>query len=115
MLKFKNIYSFIFNQLMKAFFSSKCYSYLDEKGTQSKKAMKGINTNTPLEHAEFLLSLYSQQSVLAEQVRMNFVKKLGSMAILNQVKKALNPFFTKLNVDNDQVTITPLKKNNEFL
>ena len=77
--------------------------------------MKGINANTPLEHAEFLLSLYSQKSVEAEQVRMNFVKKMGSMAILNQVKKALNPFFTKFYVDDDQVTITPLKKNTAFL
>ena len=100
---------------MKAVNSSKCYSYFDEEGKQSKKAMKGIHANTELEHAEFLLSLYSQKPIQAEQIRMNFIKKLGSMAILNQVKKALNPFFTKFYVADDQTTILPLKKNNEFI
>ena len=98
-----------------AFLSSKCYSYLDEEGNQSKKAMKGIHASTNLEHAEFLLSLYSRQPVQAEQVRMNFIKKIGSMAILNQVKKALNPFFTKFLVTDDQVSILPLQKNDEFI
>ena len=46
---------------------------------------------------------------------MNFIKKLGSMAILNQVKKALNPFFTKFHVAEDQVTVTPLQKDNAYI
>ena len=46
---------------------------------------------------------------------MNFMKKYGTMAILECRKRALNPIFTKLEVQEDLVTIKPLKKNGEYI
>ena len=77
--------------------------------------MKGIHSGAEIDHDSFLNSLYSNSVQYANQMRMNFLKKYGTMGILEIRKRALNPIFTKLEVQNDLVSIKPLKKNNEFV
>ena len=95
--------------------SSKCYSLRDNYGDQSKQATKGINQTANLNHELFLSSLYENNVIYADQTRMNFAKKQGTMAIINQRKRALNNIFTKLDVKDDLVTIEPLKKKSKFI
>ena len=95
--------------------SSKCYSLKDNNGNQSKQATKGINQSEKIHHDVFLSSLYENSTVFADQTRMNFAKKHGTMAIIQQRKRALNNIFTKLNVKDDLITIEPLKKKSKFI
>ena len=46
---------------------------------------------------------------------MQFNKKLGSMAVIEQKKAGLNPIYTKLFVHDDMTTISPLKKDGKFV
>ena len=95
--------------------SSKCYSLKDNSGDQSKQATKGIHQTTKINHDLFLSSLYENDTVYADQTRMNFAKTHGTMAIIQQRKRALNNIFTKLDVQDDLVTIEPLKKRSKFI
>ena len=95
--------------------SSKCYSLKDNTGRQSKQATKGINQTANLNHDLFLSSLYEKEIVYADQSRMNFSKKQGSMTIIKQRKRALNNIFTKLEVKDDLITVQPLKKKSKFI
>ena len=95
--------------------SSKCYSLKDNFGDQSKQATKGIHQATELHHELFLSSLYDNETVYADQTRMNFTKTHGTMAIINQRKRALNNIFTKLDVKDDLVSVEPLKKRSKFI
>ena len=95
--------------------SSKCYSLKDYSSDQSKQATKGIDQSEKIHHDVFLSSLYENSSVFANQTRMNFAKSYGTMAIIQQRKRALNNIFTKLNVQDDLVTIEPLKKKSKFI
>ena len=80
-----------------------------------KRAMKGVRNTAEIDHDSYLHTLYSNSINYASDVRMNFVKKYGTMAILETRKKALNAAFTKLAVQDDLVTILPLAKDNKFL
>ena len=95
--------------------SSKCYSLKDHDGGESKQATKGIHQSENLNHNLFLSSLYENDTIYAEQTRMNFTKAHGTMAIIQQRKRALNNIFTKLQVQDDLVTIQPLKKQSKFI
>ena len=95
--------------------SSKCYSLLDNEGKDSKQALKGINQSTKLRHKVFLSCLYENCETLADQTGMNFSRKHGSMSVIQQQKRALNNVFTKLCVNDDLVSISPLMKNNQFI
>ena len=95
--------------------SSKCYSLKDNLSNQSKKATKGIHNTDEIHHELFLSSLYENKAIFAKQTRMNFNKPHGTMAIIEQRKRALNNIFTKLDVKDDWVTIEPLKKNMKFI
>ena len=77
--------------------------------------MKGIHAGTEIDHDSFLNCLYSNSTQYATQNRMNFLKKYGTMGILEIRKRALNPIFTKLEVQDDLVTIKPLRKNNIYI
>ena len=77
--------------------------------------MKGIHSGAEIDHDAFISTLYTNSVQYATENRMNFLKKYGTMAILECRKKALNPIFTKMEVQNDLVTIKPLQKNNEYL
>ena len=95
--------------------SSKCYSLKDNDGNQSKQATKGIHQSTNLNHDLFLSSIYGNTTVHTDQTRMNFAKKHGTMAIINQRKRALNNIYTKMDVKDDLVTVEPLKKMSKFI
>ena len=95
--------------------SSKCYSLKDNLSNQSKQATKGIQNSDDIHHELFLSSLYENTDVFSNQTRMNYSKKHGTMAIIQQRKRALNNIFTKLDVKDDWVTIEPLKKNGKFV
>ena len=95
--------------------SSKCYSLKDNISDQSKQATKGIHQSEKISHRVFLSSLYENSQIYANQTRMNFAKKHGTMAIIHQRKRALNNIFTKLDVKDDLVSIEPLKKNMKFI
>ena len=95
--------------------SSKCYSMLNYKDQSTKRAMKGVHCENDIDHDSFINCLYSNSVHYSNQVRMNFLKKYGTMGILEIRKRALNPIFTKLEVQDDLVTVRPLKKDNKFL
>ena len=95
--------------------SSKCYSLKDYETNESKQATKGIRQNESIRHELFLENLYENIDIYASQTRMNFDKKQGTMAIIQQRKRALNNLFTKLKVHDDMITITPLQKNDKFI
>ena len=77
--------------------------------------MKGIHSGAEIDHDAFLSTLYTNCIQYSTENRMNFLKKYGTMGILECRKKALNPIFTKMEVQEDFVTVKPLKKNNEFI
>ena len=81
----------------------------------TKRAMKGIRRTTEIDHDSYKNALYSNSINYATDIRMNFLKKYGTMAILETRKKALNTCFTKLCVQEDLVSILPLSKNNIYL
>ena len=81
----------------------------------SKRAMKGVRNTAEIDHDSYLNALYSNIPKFAKEIRLNFVKKYGTMALLETRKKALNTCFTKLQVQNDLVTVMPLKNNNKLL
>ena len=88
---------------------------LDKNNQQSKGAQKGIGKDSKIEYQTYLDTLYSTSPFIIPQRRMQFNKKLGSMTILEQQKSGLNPIYTKLLVDNDLITVTPLMKNNQYI
>ena len=77
--------------------------------------MKGIRSGAEIDHDAFLCTLYNNSVKYAKENRMNFLKKYGTMGILECRKRALNPIFTKMIVQDDLVTIRPLRKNNDFI
>ena len=77
--------------------------------------MKGIRSGAEIDHDAFLSTLYNNSVKYATKNRMNFLKKYGTMGILECRKKALNPIFTKMEVQDDLVTVRPLRKNNAYL
>ena len=66
-------------------------------------------------HDHFLDSLYHQTEVRRKQNRMSFNKKRNEMDIIEQNKLALNSCYVKLFVNDDLVTVTPLKKDGKLL
>ena len=81
----------------------------------TKRAMKGVRNTSEIDHDSYLHTLYSNSTNYASDIRMNFIKKYGTMAILETRKRALNSVFTKMRVLDDSVTILPLQQNNELL
>ena len=87
----------------------------DNAGEQTKGGQKGVGKDSKLEYQDYLDTLYSTKSFMLPQRRMQFNKKLGAMTILEQTKAGLNPVYTKLHVEDDLVTVTPLQKNNQYI
>ena len=85
----------------------------DDEST--KRAMKGVRNNAEISHDSYLNALYTNAANYASEVRLNFVKKYGTMAILETRKRALNTSYTKLQVQDDLFTILPLRKDNKYL
>ena len=88
---------------------------LDSDGEQTKGAQKGIGKDSKLDYQNYLDTLYSTSALMVPQTRMQYNKALGTMTVLCQNKAGLNPIYTKMFVEEDLVTVTPLKKNNKFV
>ena len=63
----------------------------------------------------FLSAIYDGKGMHIEQNRINFMKKLNAIGIVSVSKRALNPWLTKLRLDNDGITITPLRINSKYI
>ena len=87
----------------------------DNGGEQTKNAQKGINKTTKLTYQSYIDTLYDNRALIIPQKRMQFNKKVGSMAIIEQNKAGLNPIFTKLRVHDDMISISPLCKDGKFI
>ena len=73
-----------------------------------------MDHKTNIIHEQFLNSLYSMRGHEVRQTRMAYDKKLG-MTIKRQTKNGLNCIYSKMKVEEDLVTISPLSKNNELI
>ena len=81
----------------------------------TKRAMKGIKQDSPVYHQDFLDALYDNQNLTSDQRRMQRHKKSGLMGVVSIKKNALNNIYTKLNVESDRITCTPLKLNGNYI
>ena len=88
---------------------------LDSDGDQTKGAQKGIGKDSKLDYQNYIDTLYSTSAFMVPQTRMQYNKGLGTMTVLRQNKAGLNPIYTKMLVEEDLVTITPLKKNDKYI
>ena len=93
--------------------SSKCYYAFDEENGTSKIGSKGVPRSSKLEVKNFLDKLYDDKSVCAEIRSL----KLHDNEMIRCVQKrsALNALFSKFQIDNDRITCTPLRQNNEII
>ena len=87
----------------------------DDEDAQTKNASKGIDKSTNIEYENYLSTLYSTSAFVLPQSRMQYNKRLGSMTIVELQKSGLNPIYTKMFVADDLITISPLKKNDEYI
>ena len=101
------------------FLSPKCYSIKDNTliGPKTTKfATKGIHVNDDaLDFQHFFDSLYSNQLIHLKQANLRMLRKEKQMALIETTKSALNNVFTKLRVSSDNVTISPLTLNNQYM
>ena len=95
--------------------SSKCYHVFDKNSGCSKMALKGIQKESSITQKDFLDLLYKEEQVIRKQVRFQYSKRTDMMTVVSQEKKALNSIYTKMCVDDDRVSITPLNRNGKFL
>ena len=87
----------------------KCYHLLDNQTQELKLASKGISTkNVEIEHNDFLLALYQNKKKVVTECKMQFNQSEWTMETLKMKKNALNTNFTKLRLNSDNVTISPL-------
>ena len=81
----------------------------------SKRAMKGIKQDSPICHQDFLDSLYENETLTSDQRRMQRHKQSGLMGVVSIKKNALNNVYTKLHVEENGITCSPLKLNGNYL
>ncbi len=94
---------------------SKCYNIIDRDTLNIKRGLKGINRETLMTHEHFLESLYEHKEIRRIQNRMIFNQPRNEMDIIEQNKLALNSFYMKLYVNDDLVSISPLRKDGELV
>ena len=95
--------------------SPKCYLIFDGDGDKTKGAQKGVGKESKLEYEDYIQTLYSTKAHILPQTRMQYNRKFGTATILQQNKAGLNPLYTKLFVHPDLTTISPLKKDDEYI
>ena len=79
----------------------------DKVSGQTKKALKGVNSETDIVYEDFVDALYDNTNVLREQTRMRRHRTEYSMEIQTNIKKSLNSVYYKQKVSDDFVTCTP--------
>ena len=89
---------------------SKTYSLQSyEQDAENKKALKGVaNDNKWINHNDFIKSVYDGINKVTADCSFKFNAKQGRMETVLAEKKATNPIYTKLFVNEDDITISPL-------
>lgn len=82
---------------------------MDRETLKTKRGLKGIHRETLINHDHFLSCLYHNTEIRRKQNRMAYNQKRNQMDIIQQNKLALNPCYFKLYVNDDLVSISPLK------
>ena len=92
--------------------SPKTYFIKDETSYDTKdvkKALKGIHSQEKVQQEDFLDALYQNKlTKVAEMKLQNNIKKKRCELVENE-KNAINAIYTKLRVEDDQVTVRPLR------
>ena len=80
-----------------------------EENSDDKTALKGVaSDNKWINHDDFLNSVYEGTNKVTTDCSLKFNAKQGRMETIVSEKKATNPIYTKLFVNEDNVTISPL-------
>ena len=87
----------------------------DCTGDQTKGAQKGITKHTHLEYEDYLTTLYENQPLYLPQRRMQYDRSLGKMTIIETKKAGLNPNYTKMYLHDNMVSISPLKRDGQYI
>lgn len=87
----------------------KCYHLVDNETKEVKMASKGISTKTvEIDHNDFLAALYEDTKKTVTECGFQFNSKTWTMESIKKKKNALNTNFTKLRLNSDNITISPL-------
>ena len=84
----------------------------DDKSTKS--GTKGIPHYVNLSLDAFLSKLYDHgdHKVTLTSLRLDNQRRMSK---ITQIKKGLSDLFCKFHIENDQITCTPIKLNDQFL
>ena len=89
--------------------SPKCYHLVDNITNEVKMASKGISSkNVEIEHYDFLAALYENTKKTVTECGFQFDTKTWTMQTLKKKKNALNTNFTKLRLNPDNISVSPL-------
>ena len=87
----------------------KCYHLVDNETKEVKMASKGISTKTvEIDHNDFLAALYEDTKKTVTECGFQFNTKTWTMESIKKKKNALNTNFTKLRLNSNNITISPL-------
>lgn len=89
--------------------SPKTYNMLDYSKDNVKKALKGVShRNNTLRHEHLLKAVYDGETTTSKECKFRINKKKCTVETIHQTRNSINPLFTKLKLDNDRITISPL-------
>ena len=97
------------------FLSPKSYDIYDETGDCTKRALKGIQNQETLNHADFLDALYYGKKCERDQCGFKHSRTAKKIETVIMRKNALNHIYTKMRVNSDLCTVTPLELDGQFL
>ena len=87
----------------------KTYSLIDYDKDDSKTGLKGISKKTlQVNHQTLLDTVYEKSITMSNDVRFKWNKNKSVMELVKINKRAVNPLFTKMYLEEDSVTIRPL-------
>lgn len=87
----------------------KTYSLLNYETDESKTGLKGISKKTlQVNHDTLLQTIYEKKTTMSNSRRFKMNKKKSVMELIQIDKRAVNPVYTKLYLQEDSVTISPL-------
>ena len=88
----------------------------DKTSGKSKKALKGIHSETMIEYDNFLDALYKNTTVMRDQTRLRRNLKKFTVQLQSEKKKALNSVYFKLKVSDDLISCSPhIDENGQYL
>lgn len=98
------------------FLSPKCYIMEDQTSGATKKALKGIHSQTMIELNDFVDVLYNNSTVMRDQTRFRRNLKKFTVQLQSEKKRALNSIYFKLKVSDDFLTCSPhTDENGKYL